>query len=422
MRKSSAPTTESWVGRTRRTVRTDPRFAGMLAAGGAVLVISMLAHFRVPILPDIGVALNLSAFELGLITTAFAAGRLIFDIPTGSFADRFAPTRMFGGAAAALGLGSLIMAAAPNGAVTLVAGFVLGVSTAIANTTGQTFFATRVSARNRGRAMAGFSASLLGGQAIGPSFGGVLAGLAGWRAALVVASVVAFGVLATLRPWRASLATYVAPDGTTGGDPLADLGAGRERISRAQRVILYSVPFAAFFTLGSLPQTLVPIIGSRVYGLNAAAIGLALGLGGVCRFIGAVTGGFVSDRVSRKAALIPGMGLMALGVSLLALDVGVWAWIASIVVMSLASFGVSVAATMLADHANGQQVGRRLGPFRFVGDLGLLAGPTLTTAIFAAAGRQAAVLTVVGLLVVIALLCAVALTETRRASDHPVSV
>ena len=389
--------------------------AGLLAAGGAILAISVIAHVRVPLLPDIGSDLSLSAVQLGMITTAFAAGRLVFSIPSGSLADRWSATRMFTGSAGVLGLGSLMLAAASNGLMTLVAAFILGVSTTIANTTGMTLFATSVPARRRGSSMAAFSAFLLGGQALGPSVGGVVARFSGWRVALVVAGVCAFVVMAVLElRRRLAVRAETADAHPVSTDHDAEQTEAADGIGSSQRVLLYFVPFVMFFTLAAMPQTLVPIMGATYYGFDAAVIGLALGIGGLCRFLGALVGGVVSDRVSRKAALVPGMALMAAGVALLALDVGPWAWMAAIVTMSLASYGISVAATMLADHAAGQKVGRRLGPFRFVGDLGLVMGPLVTTALFATWGRAVAVLSVTALLALCTLLCAVGLQETRR--------
>lgn len=404
--------------RCRRVIRGDARIAGLLAAGGAILAISVIAHFRVPLLPDIGRDLNLSAVQLGMITTAFAAGRLAFSIPSGNFADRWSATRMFTGSAGALGIGSLMMAGANSGTMTMVAAFILGIASTVANTTGMTLFATSVSARRRGSSMAAFSAFLLGGQALGPTVGGVIGGFSGWRTALVVGGGCAFVVMVVLEVRRRSAEGVQATAGPSDGrEQMAETG----RIGSGQRAVLYFVPFVMFFTLAAMPQTLVPIMGARYYGFDAAVIGIALGIGGLCRFLGALVGGVVSDRVSRKAALVPGMALMAGGVALLALDVGPWAWMAAIVTMSLSSFGISIAATMLADHAAGHRVGRRLGPFRFVGDLGLVAGPLVTTALFASWGRSVAVLSVTALLVLCTLLCALSLEETRRTARHDVT-
>jgi MFS family permease len=51
-----------------------------------------------------------------------------------------------------------------------------------------------------------------------------------------------------------------------------------------------------------------------------------------------------------------------------------------------------VAATIIADNAPAATVGRRLGTFRFTGDLGLLAGPALTGLLYQHAGRAPAML------------------------------
>jgi MFS family permease len=150
------------------------------------------------------------------------------------------------------------------------------------------------------------------------------------------------------------------------------------------------VSFAVFLTLGAVPQTLVPLIGADDLGLGTAAIGLALGLGGIARFAGTILGGILSDRVSRKAALVPGLIVQALGVALLALEPTMTTWLAAIVVMSLASFAVPVAATILGDITEPTRVGAQLGRFRFVGDLGLIVGPVVVSALFEGVGRAAA--------------------------------
>jgi MFS family permease len=191
-------------------------------------------------------------------------------------------------------------------------------------------------------------------------------------------------------------------------------------IPLAERIMLNAVSFVVFFTLAAMPQTLVPIIGARTFALSAGVIGLALGLGGICRFVGALVGGAVSDRVARKAALVPGLALNAGGIALLVIDGDVWLWVVAIALMSLGSFGVSVAATMLADRSLSRGIGRRLGRFRFCGDLGVIAGPAVAATLFAHAGRSTAVLVVAAFPASLAVASALLLVETRHlASPGP---
>lgn len=177
-------------------------------------------------------------------------------------------------------------------------------------------------------------------------------------------------------------------------------------------MVLQSVSFAVFLTLGAVSQTLVPVIGSDDLGLGAAAIGLALGAGGFARFVGTLIGGRLSDRMSRKAALVPGLMGQAVGVGLLALPPSGVLWLAAILVMSVASYAVPVAATILGDLSDPHRVGAQLGRFRFVGDVGLIVGPVSVTALYQGVGREVAFSAVAGLLVAVGLVCWRILPET----------
>jgi len=385
----------------------------MALVGGVVLAISIGAFFRVPLLPSIGAELSLSPGQLGLITTIFAVGRLVTDIPAGRLADSAPPLRSLGIAGLILAVGSLGFAGARTSSLVLAAAFVLGIASSLANTTGMTWFSTAATAARRGSSMAVFSAALLGGQALGPAVGGLVGGAAGWRAALASAAGLGGAVFLL---GLASKRLGVQASGVGGHH--GRRGGGPDTTPWLQRWLLYGVSFSVMFVLGAMPQTVIPIIGDDRYTLTAATIGLALGLGGACRFVGALTGGRIADRVSRRAALLPGMALCTVGVALLAVDLGVTGWVLSIVLLSLGSYGVTVSATMLADHARGAGVGRRLGTYRFVGDVGLIAGPAMAGLLYERVSARTAVLAVTAIVGVVTVLCTALLHETRFLDDH----
>lgn len=391
-----------------------PGAQAALLVGFGVFVITMIGFFRVTLLPDIGHDLSLSASDLGLITTSFAVGRLFIDLPAGRMADRWSVSANQSFAAASVAAASLVLAVAGTLGMVLAASFVMGVASAVSNTVGQTFFSTTAPAERRGTAVARFSSALLVGQSIGPAVAGLLTAVGTWRTAVGTGAAIAACLVVVIAVGARRLG-----GGNLGVQPAAldPSAAPVPAVRPIQRAVLYSVPFVSFFTFGSLPQTVVPLIGADSLGLDAAAIGLALGLAGVCRFIGTLISGWVSDHVSRKAALVPGLAASAVGAALLSWEGSNAAWLAAIVVMSLASAPISVATTMLADLAGGQRVGRKLGPFRFVGDVGMIAGPLVVTLILEHAGTTSAVLTVAGVLTTCALACALILPDTRGSAE-----
>lgn len=398
-----------YVARLRTT--TGLRDPGLVAL--AVLVLTSLAFFRVALLPDIGSELAMSTFQLGAVTTIFGIGRLSADLPGGHLADRIPARGLLAASAGGIALGSLVIGLSAGLATLYLASFVLGLCSSTTNATGMTYFSGVSGPDHRGTSMAVFSAALLGGQALGPAVAGVLAGVTGWRPAMYVAagSAAVVGAVLALSVRRAGS----APSSPRDRHPRGGVGRG-------SMAVLQSVSFAVFLTLGSVPQTLVPVMGSETLGLTTTSIGLALGLGGLSRFVGTLIGGRLSDRISRKAALVPGLILQGAGVGLLALGPSVAVWLAAIVVMSIASFAASVAATIVGDLADPSRVGSQLGRFRFAGDVGLIVGPISVSAVYETAGRPAAFLLVATLLVGVALVCLKALPETRATARSATGV
>jgi MFS family permease len=188
--------------------------------------------------------------------------------------------------------------------------------------------------------------------------------------------------------------------------------AGR-RIPSLYRAVLYLVPLVTFASLGSMTQTLIPVIGDEDLGLSAGSIGLALGIGGIARLVSSIVAGQVSDRVSRKSALVPGMLAQGAGIALLAAGPSLFLWLTAIVIIGLGSLGVAVSGTMLADLSRGSGVGRQFGPFRFVGDVGLIAGPPIVAWLFENHGTAAAVIPLAVVVIAVGLAVAFLVPETR---------
>ena len=363
-----------------------------------MFAVAVASFTRVPVLPNIGADLSLSAGDLGLLTAAFGLGRLLTDLPAGRIASSVSPRRGLAGAGISLAAAFALFATAQSFGQALAASALVGCASALTNTTGMYAFATAADARRRGANMALFSSALMSGQTLGPAAGGALDALAGWRGAMAAAGGVGVAVAAiSIGRLRITAPPASQRDRTTPTAATATDGPPpdhpREPVAlptRWELAAIAATPFTVFFVIGGVTQTLVPLIGHRELGLSASTIGIALAAGGAMRFPGAWVAGLGSDRYSRRLVLVPTLLLVALGAAVLALGAGTGGWIAAIVVLALGSSAISVAAAALADRVPPERLGRELGIFRLTGDAGLLAGPILAGFLYGASGTALA--------------------------------
>ena len=372
--------------------------------GAGLFIITSIAFLRAPLLPAVGRDLGLSALGLGGLGSAFAVGRLTADFPAGAITDRSRPGSMMAVAAALVAGGSLLFGLAPVAVVAFIASFALGVGSTWTLTGSMAFFA-RAPRMQRGASLAFFAAALLVGQAIGPAIGGVLGTIWDWRVAMVVSAVIVAGVIPFFMrhpgtvPVRAAVSTEESP---------------ASPIPRRILAVIYMLPIVQFSIGAAIIQTLVPIVGDDELGMGAATVGIAIGIGGLARLVGAITSGRVSDSVGRRWALIPGLVLQTVGLALFAVLGGAAAWWATIIAVTLGSVAVNVGTTVLADLSEGKGLGKQLGAFRFAGDLGLMVAPLLAGALYEASGRTAATIPLLVVTAATTIAAVIILPETLR--------
>lgn len=375
--------------------------------GAGLFAITAIAFLRPPLLPDIGRDLGLSALGLGGLGSVFALGRLTADFPAGRFTDRSRPGTMMAIAAAMVAGGSLAFGLSPVAIVAFVAAFGLGIGSTWTLTGSMAFFA-RAPRAGRGMSMSFFAAALLVGQAVGPALGGLMGSLWDWRVAMVVGAVAA-----------ASLVPFFMrnPGVAPSAEQRDDSSENGERVPKRVLAVLYMLPAVQFSIGAAMIQTLVPIVGDNELGLGAATVGLAIGLGGIARLVGALVSGRVSDGIGRKWALVPGLSLQLAGLLAFALAGGILAWWLAILGLTLGSVAVNVGSTILADLTPEGGLGRRLGAFRFAGDLAFLVTPVLSGALYELDGRLLGTLPLLALTATATLGSLMVLPETlpRRA-------
>jgi MFS transporter, FSR family, fosmidomycin resistance protein len=362
---------------------------------------------RLPLLPLIGAELHLSPAEIGLFTGVFGLGRLATDIPVGRLADRAGVPALLLGSGIASAAGSALLAVAPGQPLLLLGALVLGVVSATTNAGGQSYFSLGVPPRQRGMALGILTTALLAGQMVGPAVAGLLSDRVGWRATEVVVGLVAVPL---------ALASVAARDpGRSGRRPdQAASRATRSRIPRPERAALYLIPFSMFFAVASSVQTLVPIVAAYGFGLSAGELGVLLAAITLLRSGIALAGGLLADRWGQRRYLVPGTLLMAAGMLGLAQTWSLPAWVAGLVLLQAGSTAANAGIALLADRSTRESLGRDLGEYRFVGDIGLIAGPLLVTFLYEGLGLFPSQLPVIGLLLLSAAASSTLLHEPAR--------
>jgi MFS transporter, DHA1 family, multidrug resistance protein len=381
----------------------------LTAVGVIVFGLTAIVFARVPQLPFIGRDLHLSATWLGLLSAVFGLARLAVDMPVGRLADRGRVMIVLALVSVIAMLSSLLLAAAYNLVVLLLAFVVLGIASATTNAAGMTYFSANVPVNRRGAALAALSTALLSGQILGPAGAGLVAELFSWRGAALAAAILGALLAAAsllLAPFQGRATVFTADAGQQ---------APAREDARWAVWALYSVPFATFFALSSTTQTLMPIIAADRFHLSTGAIGLALGGSMLGRVVFSQVGGVIADRVSRKAVLVPSLVFMAAGAVVLAAATSLELWLLGLFLFVGGSIASNAATALLADGSPPGQVGKRIGGYRFVGDVGLIVGPVLVTSLYQAFNSVVALAPVAALILGCAAAVAVFVREAGGA-------
>jgi MFS family permease len=203
-------------------------------------------------------AFSTTAAFLGVVVGASYAFTGIGALPSGALADRFSAKRLIVASMAGMGVGFLVVSAAPNLAVVSVGLLVWGIAASVYHPAGLALISR--GAKERGTAFAYHGAAGNVGVATGPLLGAVLLAFFGWRtvAALLVLPAVLAVVLA-LRLEFDETAAIDAESAVTDGrgdghdddrDGSGDAG-GLRRFAADSR-LLFAGGFLLVFFIGNL--------------------------------------------------------------------------------------------------------------------------------------------------------------------------
>lgn len=362
-----------------------------------------------PLFPWLKDAFNLSYAELGLLMTAFFVVSGFGQALAGFVVDRVgARTVLFTGVAL-LGLAALALSTAQNYTMLLAGSMLAGLGNSVFHPSDYTLLNKRVSSARLGHAFSvhGISGNL--GWAAAPVFLTTLAGLFGWRVALLAAACLPGAVLALLFVYRDALRI----DGTDA----AVAASRKEQGADGDTFAFLRLPevwmcFAFFFitamSLGGIQSFGVASLRA-LYGMSLAWATTGYTAYMLASAAGMVWGGFLAAKATRHDRTIT-VAFIVAGLLTLVIASGAVPAPMAIVLMGAVGLGAGVAGPsrdlLIRSAAPKNATGRVYGVVYSGLDSGLAGAPLLFGALMDA-HRPAWIFIGIGLLQTMALLTAV---------------
>jgi EmrB/QacA subfamily drug resistance transporter len=413
---------------------------GELEVVAAVALSAMLAPLNSTMiavaLPHLTSDLGTSAFASAWLVTTYLIIMAVLQPVAGKLGDRFGRRRLMLGGVAGFGLASLGAACATGLPMLVALRALQAVAGALAFPNGVALLRESIPAERRAGRSGLVGAAVAGAGAVGPALGGLLVGLAGWRAIFVanlilvipalllgwhaipsdavqrirrpfdllgalLLALLLIGVVALLMPGQASPPTlWVGGAGVVLGlarfvpqeqrqpDPALQPRLFRHPTFAAANAAVGLSNLAMYVILLALPIYLGQQDGLRAP-WDSAQIGLALALLSTGSVALAPIGGRLADRFGRRWPTVGGMALLALGLLPLAFGWASSAWVLlgglalAGAGLGLGSAGLQISAVEVA--ARGES-GMAAGVFSTSRYLGSIVGSSLMARMLAPTG------------------------------------
>jgi MFS family permease len=332
----------------------------------AVLVVIVVANNSMGALaqPEIAEAFLAGPADVGWVVFGFSASFAVSTAIWGAIGRRFGIGRGLAAGIVVLSIFSLAAAAAPSLPLLVAARVIQGFGAGAIPTLGTALIGTRYSGPSRASALGVIVGSVGTGQAVGPLLGGALIDLAGWRAVVGLAVLVAPTAAIMLRSHPAA-------------------GDNQARIDITGALLVGIAAFAAVLALNRLPvDGLAPLTIIAVASLVLALP--AVGWHSLVRGGSFLPKQVLLEPTYRRLVLLGAVGMSAFLGSIVIVPIAI-SRVQGLMGLELGLVLVPMALTTALLSPNNGRVTRRLGHANTVHlSLGLLAAGPLSLAVLGA--------------------------------------
>ncbi len=346
-----------------------------------------------PTLPLYARSLGADYRDLGLIGASHGLAFAALTIPLGRASDRFGRRAILRLSALAVGAAAICYLLATHVLTLAAAKFLEAVGWAAFWPALEAWAAEQFGHR-AGAAMGVGYGAYAAAFVIGTSAAGFVMEAAGLRAPFAIYLVTAAAALALTfaLPGRGAVAAPARDEAV----PDPRFGTVDPATARAQRRLAYGTGFVYVFGLGTVLAFLPAYAADR--GLSPRAVGLLFGGYWVARLVGSLGAGRVSDRLGRRAILLPAMLVAAVSAGLVAVPGATAALVAGSAGLGLAAGACAPTCVgLIADYVGAADRGLAMGLFEAACGVSILISGVVGGYSAQALGAQAPYLIVAGL-------------------------
>nr|WP_314532214.1 MFS transporter [uncultured Pseudomonas sp.] len=325
-------------------------------------------------LPSLAQAFDASFHAVQWVVLAYLLAITAVIVNAGRLGDRFGRRRLLLAGLLLFAVACGLCGIAPSLAWLVAARVLQGLGAAVMMAMALGMVGDTVTQERTGRVMGLLGTMSAVGTAMGPSVGGVLLSVWGWRAVFLIgvplgggAVALAYRYLPVDRPHVASAADSSA------WTSLRDTSLRTGLIMSA----LVAAVIMATFLVG-------PFYLSRGLGLDPEWMGLAMAVGPCVAAISGVPAGRLTDRLGSQRMTLSGLGLMACGALLLSCASGLFAYLGALVILTT-GYSLFQAAnnTAVMTDVEPARRGTVSGLLNLSRNLGLIVGAWALGAVFA---------------------------------------
>lgn len=342
---------------------------------GTVFLVMIGISIISPALPQYGRELGASAFFIGVLVGALPATRLLFDLPSGAYADRFGNRFMMRSGLAIIATTSLLAYLSFDYWTLLAVRAAEGIGSAFYVTSSLATLAVHAPIERRGRYMGIYVNALLIGQVLGPVIGTFVVLAGGLKAPFGVYSVLA--VIGFVL-----ISTGIEPDRRVEG-PRArvDFGAVRGLLRDPSYVIVNLGVMGTFFIRAGLITTVIPLFIADNWNVDeitaASWTGVLITTNAAASLFTLYPSGWLADRVGRKIPFVSSLVLAGVVSPFLFFTENLASAIPIMFVYGLALGLHGPLAAWATDLTPRENLGTSMGLYRTLGDFGFFLGPFL---------------------------------------------